>query len=197
MTDHTRTKKIGGDFIYFCGHPKSWRETVMIAWRLHWGLLRVRPILCHMLSSIVIRMFNLSTVSICIVIMHKFCGTCMFLLHSIMCCHLRFGLWVESVKVSKGLCIHMHIHDINSIPEFRPFRRKCWLRSCEIVIFAMASRTFPEFMVLITSWGNNLRIVIRKCFHSNWTLSVACNGSGSGCLTSPLGTTVGSDSSTF
>ena len=92
---------------------------------------------------------------------------------------------------------HMHIHDINSIPEFRPFRRKCWLRSREIVISAMASRTFPEFMVLITSWDNNLRTVIRKCSHLNRTLFVAYNGSGSGCLTSPLGTTMRSDSRTF
>ena len=68
------------------------RETVMTAWRLHWGHQRVRPIFCHMLSSIIIRMFNLSTLSICVVIMHKFCGSCMFLLRSIMCCHLRFRL---------------------------------------------------------------------------------------------------------
>ena len=92
---------------------------------------------------------------------------------------------------------HMHFHDINSMPEFCLFRRKYWLRSREIVIFAMASRTFPEFMVLMTSWGNNFRIVIRKCSHSNRTLSVACNGSGLGCLTSPLGTIVRSDSGTF
>ena len=33
---------------------------------------------------------------------------------------------------------HMYLHSINSIPELRPFRRKCWLRSNEIVIFAIA-----------------------------------------------------------
>ena len=105
--------------------------------------------------------------------------------------------WVRSRFVYSFAHTHMHCHDINSMPEFRPFRRKCWLRSREIVISAMANRTFPESMVLITSWGNNLRTVIRKCSYSNRTLSVACNGSGSGCLTSPLGTTVRSDSGTF
>ena len=114
---------------------------------------------------------------------------------------LSFTFWIMS-RVGKGLCIpshtlNMHIHDINSIPEFRPCRRKCWLHSHEKIIFTMASQTFPEFMVFITSWGNNLRTVIWKCSHSNRTLSVACNGSGSGCLTSPLGTTLRSDSGTF
>ena len=170
----------------------------MTAWWLHWGHLRVRPILGHMLSSIVIRMFNLSIVSICVVVMHKFCGSCMFLLHSIMCCHLHFGLWVESVNVCLFLRTHSHAYSWHKLyTRVRPFRRKCWLRSHEIVISAMASQTFSEFMVLITSWGNNLRTVIIKCFHSNRTLSVACNGSRSGCLTSPLGTTVRSDSGTF
>ena len=106
-------------------------------------------------------------------------------------------VWIINGFV-QGLFIHshthMHFHDINSILEFCPFRRKCWLRSREIVISVMASQTFPEFMVLITSWGNNLRTIIRKCSHSNRTLSVACNGLGSGCLTSPLGMTVRSDS---
>ena len=104
--------------------------------------------------------------------------------------------WFRSRFVYFFAHTYMHFHDINSMPEFHPFRRKCWLRSREIVISAMASRTFPEFMVLITSWGNNLHTVIRKCSHSNRTFSVACNGSGSGCLTNPLGTTVRSDSGT-
>ena len=159
--------------------------------------LRVRPILYHMLSSIVIRMFNLSIVSLYVVIMYKFCGSCIFLLHSIMCCHLRFGLWIESVKVCVFLRTHSHAYSWHKLyTSFRPFRRKYWLRSREILFSAMASRTFPEFMVLITSWGNNLRAVIKKCSHLNRTLSVACNGSGSRCLTSPLGTTVRSDSVT-
>ena len=74
---------------------------------------------------------------------------------------------MSMIVVGKGLLFcfahtHMHFHDINSMPEFRPFRRKCWLRSREIIISAMASQTLPEFMILITSWGNNLRTVIRK-----------------------------------
>ena len=52
-------------------------------------------------------------------------------------------------------------------------------------------------MVLITSWGNNLRTVIKKCSHLNRTLFVDYNGSGSGCLTSPLGMIVRNDSGTF
>ena len=46
---------------------------------------------------------------------------------------------------------HVHLHNISSIPKLRPFRRKCWLRSREIVISAMVSQTLSEFMVLITS----------------------------------------------
>ena len=75
---------------YFCGLPSragSHYDSLVTPL----GILRVRPILCHMLSSFVIRMFNLSTVSIC-VIMYKFCGSYMFLLHSMLCCHLHFGL---------------------------------------------------------------------------------------------------------
>ena len=58
--------------------------------------------------------------------------------------------------VGKGLLFsfthtHMHFHDINSRPEFRPVRRKCWLRSREIIISAMASQTLSEFMVVMTS----------------------------------------------
>ena len=72
--------------------------------------------------------------------------------------------------VGKGLLFsfahtHMHFHDINSMPEFHPFRRKCWLRSREIIISVMASQTLSEFMVLMTSWGNNLRTIIKKCSH--------------------------------
>ena len=74
--------------------------------------------------------------------------------------------------VGKGLLFsfahtHMHFDNINSMPEFRPFRRKCWLRSREIIISAMSSQTLPEFMVLMTSWGNNLHTVKGKCSHSN------------------------------
>ena len=116
------------------------------------------------------------------------------------CYDVIYGLgyeWVRSRFVYSFVHTNMHFHVINSMPEFRPFRRKSWLRCREILISAMASQTFPEFMLLIISWGNNLRTVIRKCSHSNRTLFVACNGSGSGCLTSPLGTTVRSDSGTL
>ena len=67
---------------------------------------------------------------------------------------------------------YVHLHSISSIPELRPFRKKCCLRSCEIIISAVASQTLSEFMVLITSWGNNLRTVIGKCSHSNQIFSV-------------------------
>ena len=67
-----------------------------------------------------------------------------------------FFCGLSLIVVGKGLLfsfahIHKHFHDINSIPEFRPFRRKYWLRSREIVISAMASQTLPELMVLMTS----------------------------------------------
>ena len=92
VTDHTRTENIGGDSIFMFVVFQVERETVMTAWRLHWGYQRVGPILFHMLSFVVIRMFNLSIVSFDVVIMHKFCDSCMFLLNLIICCHLRFGL---------------------------------------------------------------------------------------------------------
>ena len=104
-----------------------------------------------------------------------------------------FALWIKVFAHT-----HVHLHNISSTPELRPFRRKCWLRSRQIVISAMASQTLPEFMVLMTSWGCNLRTVIRKCSHLNRTLSIwAYNGWGSGCLASPLGMTVRNDSGTF
>ena len=60
VTDHTRTEKIGGDSILIFVVNQVERETVMTAWRLRWGLKRVRPILSHMLSSMLFRMLNLS-----------------------------------------------------------------------------------------------------------------------------------------
>ena len=84
---------------------------------------------------------------------------------------------MDSFKVCLFLHTYSHaFNDINSTPEFRPFRRKCWLRSREIIISTMASQIFPEFMVLIASWGNNLHTVIKKYSHSNRTFSVAYNG---------------------
>ena len=77
----------------------------MTAWRLRWGLLRVRPILRHMLSFIVFRMLNLSIVSFDVVIMHKFCSArVVFVAFNIM---LSVTFWVMS-RVGKGLCIPSH-----------------------------------------------------------------------------------------
>ena len=158
----------------------------MTAWQLHWGLKESDQYFYHMLSSVVIQLLSLSFVSICVVIMPIFFRiSVLYLIIAVFIYGLDYE-WVCSRFVYSFVHTHMHIHDINSMPEFRPFRRKCWLRSREIIISAMASQTFPEFMVLITSWGNKLRTVIRKCSQSNRTLSVACNGSGLWCLTSPL-----------
>ena len=65
------------------------------------GILKVRPILCHMLSFIIFRMLNLSIVSFDVVIMHKFCGARVVFTFNIM---LSFTFWVMS-RVGKGLCI--------------------------------------------------------------------------------------------
>ena len=127
-----------------------------------------------MLSSFVIRMLSLSFVCICVVIMP------IFVFISILCLIIVvsiYGLdyeWIRSRFVYSFAHTHMHFQDINSMSEFRPFRRKCWLRFREIVISTMASQIFSEFMGLITSWGDNLRTVIRKCSHSYRTLSIAC-----------------------
>ena len=60
VTDHTRTEKIGGDSINFCGLPSRAGNRYDSLVTPLGTVLRVDPILCHMLSSIVIRMFNLS-----------------------------------------------------------------------------------------------------------------------------------------
>ena len=104
VTDHTHTEKIGGDSILIFVIIQVERKTVMTAWRLRWGLLRVRPILCYMLSSIVIRMFNLSTVSIYVVIMHKFYGSCKLIIFNNV---LSFTFRVMS-RVGKSLFIPSH-----------------------------------------------------------------------------------------
>ena len=92
MTDHTSTEKIGGDSIVCFVVFQVVAENCYDSLATPLGTLRVKPILCHMLSSTVIRMFNLSIVSFGVDIMHKFCDSCMFLLHSIMCCHFCFEL---------------------------------------------------------------------------------------------------------
>ena len=109
---------------------------------------------CHMLSSIVIRMLILS-ICVCLSRYNVF----FLFIYGIfvLCfnkCDVIYGLsyeWARSRFVNSFAHTHMHFHDINSMLEFRPFRRKCWLRSREIVISVMASLTLPEFMVLMTS----------------------------------------------
>ena len=44
----------------FLWSSKSWRETVMTDWRLHWGLRGSSHLISHMLSSILLCMLNLS-----------------------------------------------------------------------------------------------------------------------------------------
>ena len=89
--------------LYFCGPPsRAGNRYDSLATPLETS--RVRPILCHMLSSIVIRMFNLSIVSFGVVIMYKFCGAhIVFTFHNM----LSFTFRVMS-RVGKGLCIPLH-----------------------------------------------------------------------------------------
>ena len=159
----------------------------MTAWRLHWGLRELGHyrVICCLLCyfACLIYLFSIFVI---------------YVRHFILMCLNNCGV-ICYLLVNKSshtrTCI---LHYISSTPEIHPFRRKCCLRSREIVISAMASQTFPEFMVPILSWGNNLRIGIGKCSHSNRTLSVwTCNGWGLECLASPLGTTVRNDSGTF
>ena len=60
VTDHTRTEKIGGDsiFMFVVNQVVAGNRYDSLATLL--GTERVRPILSHMLSSMVFRMFNLS-----------------------------------------------------------------------------------------------------------------------------------------
>ena len=188
MTDHTRTEKIDGDSIDYWVIQVE-RETVDSL---------VTP-LGKTESDHYLVICCLSCYFACLIYLFSFCDLFMafyFVIFEYFWCHFLFWLWIRVGRLSAH--IHVHLHSISSIPELRPFRRKCWLRSREIIISAMASQTLPEFMVLITSWDNNLRTIIRRCSHSNRTLSVwTCNGWGSGCLTSPLGTSVRNDSGTF
>ena len=128
------------------------------------GNKRVRPISSHMLSSMLFSMLNLSVLYFCDVFVAFFVYVWIIVVLFIVC------LWIRVSRLSTHT--HVHLHNISSISELRPFRGKCWLRSREIVISAMASQTLPEFMVLMTSWGCNLRTVIRKYSHSNRTLSI-------------------------
>ena len=158
----------------------------MTAWQLRWGTRELSQywVICCLPCCFA-----------CLIYLFSFCDIFMasFICALIIVVSFTVCLWIRVFTHT-----HVHLHNISSEPELRPFRRKCWLRSREIVISAMASQTLPEFIILMTSWDSNLRTVIRKCSYSNRTLSVwTCNGWGLGCLASPLGTTMRSDSGTF
>ena len=106
------------------------RETIMTAWRLHWELRESDQYFIIYCLFFVIRMLSLSFVSICIVIMHiflcdLFTAFSYYVLISVM---FIYGLGYQSVRsrfVYSFAHTHIHFHVINSMPEFRPFRRKC------------------------------------------------------------------------
>ena len=70
MTDHTRIEKISGDSIFIFVVFQVERETVITAWRLHWGVLEIPANILSYVVFIVICMLNLSVMIICIIIMH-------------------------------------------------------------------------------------------------------------------------------
>ena len=93
MTDHTRTEKIGGNSIYFCGHSsRAGNRYDSLATPL--GTLESQTNILSYVVFVVFRMLNLSVVSICVVIMHIFCDLFMAFSYyvSIMWCHLWFDL---------------------------------------------------------------------------------------------------------
>ena len=147
---------------YILWSSKSWREIVMTAWRLPgdtWELGQYWVICC------------LPCCFACLIYLFSFCDLFMasyFFIFEYLWCHFLFWLWIRVGHLSAHT--YVYLHSISSIPELRPFRRKCWLCFHEIIISAMASQTLPEFMILITSWDNILCTVIRKCSHSNRTL---------------------------
>ena len=162
MTDHTCTEKIDGDSIYFCGHPSRAKN--------RYDSLTT-PLGTNKESDQYLVICYLPCCFTCLIYLFSFCDlftVFYFVIFEYLYCHFLFWLWIRVGRLSTHT--HVHLHSISSIPELRPFKRKCWLRSREIIISAMASQTLPEFMVLITSWGNNLRTIIRKCSHSNRTL---------------------------
>ena len=108
---------------YFCGHPSR-------AGNSYDRLALFR----YVLSFILIRIFNLFVMFICICFIAPL---------------LRFIYDIFLLCFSTHT--HVHLHGISSILELHPFRRKCWLRSREIIISAIASQTLPEFMMLIIS----------------------------------------------
>ena len=163
MTDHTRTEKIGGDSILFLRSSKSSGKPL---WQLGDSAGENRESYQYLVICCLPCCFA------CLIYLFSFYDLFMafyFVIFEYLWCHLLFCLWIRVDRLSAHT--HVHLHTIISILELRPFRKKCWLRSREIIISVMASQTLPESIVLITSWGNNLRIVIKKCSHSNRTLS--------------------------
>ena len=71
MTDHTRTEKIDGDSIYFCGHL-SRAENHYDSLATPLGTLESQTNVLSYVIFVIFRMLNLSVVSIWAVIMHIF-----------------------------------------------------------------------------------------------------------------------------
>ena len=103
MTDHTCTEKIGGDSIIFMVIQVQ-RKIVMTTLVTLLGTYRVRPIFSHILSSIVICMLNLSTMVICVIIMHIFCDLIMASLYYVLIIVVSFMVQIMN-GVDKGLFI--------------------------------------------------------------------------------------------
>ena len=94
MTDYTRTEKIGGDSILFCGHPsRAGNRYDSLATPLE--TLKSQTNILSYVVFVIFRMLSLSIVFICVVIMH-ICLCDLFTAFSyyvsIMWCLLWFGL---------------------------------------------------------------------------------------------------------
>ena len=145
MTNHIRTEKIGGDSIFIFGSGKP-------LWQLGDSIRDLRELGQYW----VIRC--LSCCFACLIYLFSFCDIFVASFIYFNNCGVIFCLLVNKSLSHTLTCI---LHKISSIPELCPFRRKCWLRSREIIISTMASQTLPEFMVLVKvlatlSWDNNL-----------------------------------------
>ena len=150
--------------LYFCGHPSRGGKPLWQLGDSTWEK-RVRPILSHMLSSMLFSMLNLSVLYFCDVFVASFVYVLIIVVL------FTVYLWIRVGRLSAHT--HIHLHSISFVLELCLFRKKCWLRFREIIISAMASQTLSEFIVPMTSWGSNLLTVIRKCSHSNRTLSIS------------------------
>ena len=80
MTDHTRTEKISGDYIYFFGHlSRVGNRYDSLATPL--GTLESQTNILSYVVFVVFCMLNLSVVSIYVVIMHIFFVICLWHFH--------------------------------------------------------------------------------------------------------------------